>query len=71
MNPMNVIMKIMEAEAPKLEGNMWSDCFKDIIAQMLKKESHERPTCKNLLDNADTNFLRKARDAAYMRGYLL
>lgn len=37
LQPMKVIVKIMEADALKLEGSMWSDSFKEIIEQILKK----------------------------------
>lgn len=35
--PMSVIVKILEAEAPKLEGDQWSTEFKNIVEQLLKK----------------------------------
>lgn len=71
LQPMSVIMKILEADAPKLEGPDWSQEFRDIVGQMLNKKSQERPTCKQLLDNEANNFLKNASNSTYIINNLL
>jgi serine/threonine protein kinase len=59
-------MKILEADAPKLEGPDWSQEFRDIVLSMLNKKPQERPTCRQLLDNEANNFLKKASNSSYI-----
>jgi serine/threonine protein kinase len=65
--PMQVIIKIVEADPPKLSSSMWTSEFKQILGQMLEKKPSNRPTCKQLLSEHSTNgFLSKAKSGAYI-----
>lgn len=69
--PMQVIIKIIEAQPPKLSGEEWSDELREILAHMLQKAPSQRPTCQQLLDHYATGFLGKASTPAYLKAKLL
>lgn len=56
-HPMKVLFLIPKAPAPRLEGNNYSQSFRDFIAQCLIKEPEHRPTAKELLRH---KFIRNA-----------
>jgi serine/threonine-protein kinase 24/25/MST4 len=67
---MSVVQKIIDTDAPKLEGDQWSNELKDFVASLLVKKPNERPNCKQILESK-SSFLSKARDAEYVRKYFL
>ena len=46
-----VLYKISNNPAPILEGNQWSDLFKDFVSQILVKNPYNRATVDQLLQH--------------------
>lgn len=57
MHPMKVLFQIPKDPAPRLQGNQYSNSFKDFIAQCLTKDPDRRPTARELLRH---KFIRNA-----------
>ncbi|TXT10669.1 hypothetical protein VHUM_02174 [Vanrija humicola] len=56
-HPMRVLFLIPKEKAPRLEGEQWSDHFKDFISACLQKTPESRPTAHELLQHP---FIRSA-----------
>ena len=59
VHPMRTIFLIASKEPPRLQGNSFSDEFKDFVHSCLTKDYKERPTTKQLLNHP---FILQAKD---------
>jgi len=49
--PLQVVMRVPMTPPPKLEGDEFSDTFKDFVTQCLQKNPDTRPSVKDLLEH--------------------
>ncbi|KAI9786334.1 MAG: hypothetical protein M1835_003085 [Candelina submexicana] len=63
-HPMKVLFLIPKAPAPRLEGNNYSQNFKNFVAACLVKDPDRRPTAKELLQH---KFIRGAGKVEALR----
>ncbi|KAL1408901.1 hypothetical protein Q8F55_005715 [Vanrija albida] len=63
-HPMRVLFLIPKEKAPRLEGDQWSEDFKDFIAACLQKTPESRPTAHELLQHP---FIRSALPTSRLR----
>lgn len=63
-HPMKVLFLIPKAPAPRLEGNYYSQNFKNFVAACLVKDPDRRPTARELLQH---RFIRGAGKVEALR----
>ena len=64
---LRALFLIVKTDPPRLEGNSFSDTFKDFVASCLTKECAERPTAKQLLNHP---FILQAGDISCIKSLL-